>query len=296
MSKKLPVCLWQLGAELGEGPVWMAPEQALYFVDIKGQLIHRCKVDGTDAKSWPSPKAIGFLQPLADGDFVAGLQDGLYRFNPNSGSFNLIHSVEPLTPGNRLNDAYVDPQGRLWFGTMDNDETNPSGSLYRFDASKKLTAIDTGYVITNGPALSPDGKTFYHTDTLSQTVYAFDCSAQGQLSRKRVLLTTRNGYPDGTTVDSAGHLWIALFGGHRIERYSDKGILIESIYFPCGNVTKIAFGGADLCTAFVTTACKGLTSQQRAQRPFAGGLFTFQVDTPGLPQHTISEGFSSWLV
>jgi D-xylonolactonase len=285
-------CIWPLGAQLAEGPVWSAAEQCLYFVDIKGHKIHRCKADGSDQRSWDAPQAIGFLQPLANGDFVVGLKDGLYRFSPDTGAFAQMLMVETDLPGNRLNDANVDARGQLWFGTMDDAEEAASGCLYRVNSNADLLAMDPGYVITNGPATSPDGRTFYHTDTLNQSIYAFDLSEQGALSGKRLFIKISNGYPDGTAVDSAGHLWVALFAGGRIERYNDQGVLVETIPMPCANVTKLAFGGADLRTAFVTTAWKGLSKQERECQPLAGGIFTFRVDTPGLPQHAITEGFS----
>ena len=287
-----PDCLWPLAAELGEGPIWVEAEQALYFVDIKGHAIHRCKVYGTDRQSWPVTQPIGFLQPLVDGDFIAGLKDGLYRFDPSDGSLWKCSAVEPHLPGNRLNDAYVDRQGHLWFGSMDDAETVPSGSLYRIDANGELQSKDIGYVITNGPAMSPDGRTFYHTDTLGCSIYAYDVSEQGDLSNKRCLLKIRDGYPDGSCVDAEGFLWVALFGGHRIERYNPSGRLVQTVRLPCANVTKVAFGGADLRQVFVTTAWKGLSPAERTQQPLAGGLFTFRVDTPGLPLHAITQGFS----
>jgi D-xylonolactonase len=293
MSKVKPECVWSLAAQLAEGPVWSAAEQSFYFVDIKGHRIHRCKADGSAQQSWPAPQAIGFLQALAGGDFVAGLQDGLYRFSPTTGAFAPMLSVEPELSGNRLNDAFVDSKGRLWFGTMDDAETAPSGRLYRVSADRHLLSMDPGYVITNGPAISPDGRTFYHTDTLNQAIYAFDLSEQGDLSNQRLFIKITDGYPDGTAVDSAGHLWVALFAGYRIERYAPDGQLVETIKMPCANVTKLAFGGPDLRTAFVTTAWKGLSQQEREQQPLAGGVFTFQVDTPGLPQYAITEGFST---
>jgi D-xylonolactonase len=287
-----PHSLWPIGAELGEGPLWQQSEQALYFVDIRGQRIYRCAADGSLRRWWPAPQPIGFLQPLADGTFVAGLRDGLYRFNPHDGSFELFGKVTPDLPGNRLNDAFTDPFGRLWFGSMDNQEELPTGNLYQVCGDAEPIVRDAGYVISNGPAMSPDGGVFYHTDTLACVIYAFDVAADGSLSNKRPLLRIADGFPDGTTVDAAGHLWIAIFGGGRIERYSPQGQRVDVIHFPCANVTKLAFGGPDLQTAFVTTAWKGLSAQQRRDQPLAGNLFAFRSATPGLPQQTISIGFS----
>jgi sugar lactone lactonase YvrE len=285
MSAPAPICVWPVGAELGEGPVWHAAQQAFYFVDIKGGALHRCDADGGHRRNWSTPRQPGFVLPCDDGNLLCGMQGGLYQFNPNAGSFTLLQPVEEDLPGNRINDGFADQRGRLWFGTMDDAEKNPTGSLYR-RAHGVLNKQDDNYVITNGPAMSPDGKTLYHTDTLLRTVYAFDVDAAGNLSGKRTFIVIDgSGYPDGMAVDAEGCLWIALFGGWRIERFLPSGKLIGVLPFPCANITKLAFGGADLQTVHVTTAWKGLSSAERLQQPLAGGLFSFRADTPGLAQH-----------
>jgi sugar lactone lactonase YvrE len=162
--------------------------------------------------------------------------------------------------------------------------------LYRLDGNGRLAALDSGYVITNGPAFSPDGKVFYHTDTLNRVVYAFDHLETGRLSGKRVFIRIEAGagYPDGTAVDAEGCLWIALWGGWGVRRYSPAGELLTKVRFDCANVTKIAFGGRDRCIAFATTAWKGLTEAERAAQPRAGDLFQFRTDVPGLPCRELS--------
>jgi sugar lactone lactonase YvrE len=168
---------------------------------------------------------------------------------------------------------------------MDDGEENPTGALYRLDESG-LSVMDPGYVITNGPAISPDAGTLYHTDTLQKRIYAFDLHADGSLSGKRVFATIEEGagYPDGPVVDSQGCLWTGLFGGWGVRRYSPQGQLLECVSFPVANVTKLAFGGPDLMTIYATTARKGLDSAALAAQPLAGGLFCFRAETPGQPQ------------
>jgi sugar lactone lactonase YvrE len=278
-----PGCIWNVGAKLAEGPVWHAADNAFYFVDIKGQRLHRVNEDGSGQQSWDAPGEIGFALPVECGGFVCGLPGQLMQFTPELG-FRPMMLLETAIPGNRLNDGGVDAEGRLWFGSMDNGEEAPTGSLYRLD-KRGLQQMDSGIVITNGPATSPDGKTFYHTDTLGKVVYAYDKAADGSLSNKRVFVhTAAPGYPDGSTVDAQGNVWIAMFGGHRIDCYAPDGTLSAAVHMPCPNITKIAFGGKDLRTAFATTAWKGLSDAERAQYPLAGGVFTFRVDVPGLPQ------------
>ena len=146
--------------------------------------------------------------------------------------------------------------------------------------------MDSGYVITNGPAFSPDGGILYHTDTLERRIYAFDLREDGSLANKRIFVTIEEGagYPDGPVVDSQGCLWTGLFGGWAARRYSPAGRLLESVAFPVANVTKLAFGGADLTTVYATTARKGLSAAALPAQPLAGGLFCFQTKIPGQSQ------------
>ncbi len=288
----VPVCVWALGAELAEGPLWQAAENAVYFVDIKGRRIHRLSVATGEQRTWQAPDQPGFLAPLADCTFVCGLPSGLHRFDPVSGEFSRLVDVEPQLPGNRLNDGFVDAQGRLWFGSMDDAEQAPSGMLYRVNEQGAAIAQDDDYVITNGPAMSPDGRTLYHNDTMRRVVYAFDVATDGTLSGKRIFAAiSGDGHPDGMAVDADGFVWIALFGGWRIERYSPAGELVDQVPLPVANVTKLAFGGDDLQTVYVSTAWKGLTAVERQHQPQAGGLFSFRAPVAGQAQARCTVGF-----
>lgn len=286
MNSTTPECVLKSACELGEGPVWREADQSVWFVDIKGLRVHRYEPATRAAWSWRAPAQPGFVAPVAGGGWVAGLKTGLHRFDPVSGRFDLIKVVEPPALGNRLNDGFVDAKGRLWFGSMDDSEKELTGALYRQDG-RGISRMDDGYCITNGPAMSPDGRTLYHTDTLKKTLYAFDVSETGDLSNKRVFAQIEDGagYPDGPAVDVEGCVWTGLFAGWGARRYSPAGKQIGFVKFPCANVTKIAFGGADRKTVYGTTAWKGLSPAEREAQPLAGALFAFSVDTPGLPQH-----------
>jgi sugar lactone lactonase YvrE len=283
LSAAPPTSIWPLAAELGEGPIWVAREAALYFVDIKGRRIHRLRPETGEHRSWDAPSPPGFIAPLDDGGFVCGLQGGLHRFDPRTGGFDLARPVEADQPENRINDGAVDVHGRLWFGTMHDPESAPTGGLYSLGADGALTLHDHGYVVTNGPATSPDGRTLYHTDTFERVVHAFDLDAEGRPSNRRVLMRIEGpGWPDGTTVDSEGCLWVALWGGWGVERWSAQGERLGRVALPCANVTKLAFGGADLRTAYVTTARKGLSPAELDEQPQAGDLFSFRCEVAGL--------------
>ncbi|MFN3387765.1 MAG: SMP-30/gluconolactonase/LRE family protein [Allosphingosinicella sp.] len=285
-----PRSVWGLAAELGEGPVWVARDRALWFVDIKGPRIHRYDPATGGRRSWKAPEPIGFLLPARSGGFVAGLRSGLHRFDPESGGFDPLALVEEDLPGNRLNDGVVDPAGRLWFGTMDNAEEAKSGAFYRFaDGAVSRAGIDR-ICITNGPAVSPDGRILYFVDTLAGTIRAADIAEDGTLGPPRAFVTidSRDGHPDGPTVDAEGCVWIGLYAGWQARRYSPQGELLASVRFPVANVTKLAFGGDDMRTVWATTARQFLTPAALEKQPEAGNLFAFRADVPGLASHLIA--------
>lgn len=290
-------CVWDLRATLGEGPIWLPTERCLWFVDIKKQLVHRFDPTTMQSKSFFAPTQAGFIVPIShSNEFIVGLKTGLHRFNPNAqtneDAFRLWKIVEPSQPNNRLNDGYVDAKGRLWFGSMDDGETESTGALYCMKDEATPMKVDAGYCITNGQCVSPDGHTLYHTDTVTRTIYAFDLDEFGALSNKRVFIRIdeKDGHPDGSIVDAEGCLWTGLWSGWKLIRTSPKGERITAIAMPCANVTKAAFGGDDLRTLYITTARKGLSAEQLTQQPQAGGLFSIRVDVPGLPQNAYRLG------
>ena len=279
-----PKSVWALGAELGEGPVWVERDRALWFVDIKKQQIHRYDPADGGKRSWDAPEQVGFIVPADTGGFVAGLQSGLHHFDEASGQFELIALVEPDLPTNRLNDGVVDPQGRLWFGTMDNGEKAKSGAFYCFAGGKVIrTAVDN-IAITNGPCVSPDGRLLYLVDTLKGTIESAEILGDGLLGERRPFarIDPKDGHPDGPTIDSEGCVWISLYAGWEARRYSPAGQFIEQVRFPVANITKIAFGGDDLRDAFATTARQMLSPDVIAKQPLIGDLFQFRVDVPGV--------------
>ena len=284
MAGTEPTDVWNVAAELGEGPAWVERDRALWFVDIKRQQIHRYDAADGGKRSWPAPEQVGFVFPAKRGGFVAGLQSGLHHFDEATGVFEQIVAVEPDLPANRLNDGVVDPQGRLWFGTMDNGERAKSGAFYCF-AGRELTRtpID-GIAITNGPAVSPDGLLLYVVDTLKGTIDRADIRDDGTLGQRRpfVRIDPRHGHPDGPTIDAEGCVWISLYAGWEARRYSPAGELLERVRFPVANITKLAFGGDDLRTAYATTARQWLSEEEIAKQPQIGDLFEFRVDVPGV--------------
>jgi D-xylonolactonase len=277
-----PRLVWPVAATLGEGPAWIGRESALWFVDIKGGKVHRYDPASDDRQSFDVGGMPSFIVPGEGGALLVGSVDGLYRLE--DGTLGEPVARIDMPAHNRTNDATVDPSGRLWIGTMDNEETAPTGAIHLFDAGD-LRAVGGACVITNGPAVSADGRTIYYVDTLGRTIYRCDISQETSLAKGEVFVTIaeKDGAPDGVTLDSEGCLWVGLWGGWQARRYAPDGTLLAVVAMPCANVTKVAFGGPDLRTGYVTTARKGLSEAELNGQPHAGGLFAFDAPAPGAP-------------
>jgi xylono-1,5-lactonase len=282
MSKAVSIV--PLGATLGEGPVWDVRRQCLWFVDIKQQKLHCFNPETRRLTSHDAPAQIGWALCADDGRLLCGLQDGLYWFDPDLGRFAFRCAPEPHLPGNRQNDATTDRQGRIWFGTMDNGEKDATGRFYMLDRQSPKPLGPDRIAITNGPAVSPDGRFLYFNDTLAKKMYRGELSAEGLLGKIDLFIAFRDGtgYPDGPTCDSAGNIWVGMYAGWGIRCFSPAGAEIDFVEFPVANITKMAFAGADMKQAYATTAAKGLTADERKGQPLAGDLFTFTVATPGV--------------
>ena len=278
-------CVADVQAVLGEGPVWVAREAALYWVDIKGRKIFRLGQDGQRGE-WQTPMRVGSLAPRADSGFIAGTDEGIAEIDLDAGRFEIVARPEQNFPHNRFNDGKVDRAGRFWAGTMDDLEKGATGTLYRLDPDLRCTIIDSGYRITNGPAFSPDGATMYHNDTARQVTYAFDIDDTGRALNRRVFMQfgAGDGYPDGMTVDAEGCLWIAFWGASCLRRFSTRGERLETIRLPVSQPTSCAFGGPDLDRLYVTSARIGLDEKTLEMQPMAGGLFMVDAGVRGIAE------------
>ncbi|MEO6092844.1 MAG: SMP-30/gluconolactonase/LRE family protein [Novosphingobium sp.] len=277
-----PQPVWQVGALLGEGPVWLPRERALRFVDIKGGRLHRYDPATGGGQTLEVGGNPSFLLPTQDGELLVGWRNELRLLDDDRLGEPLIRLDMP--DHNRTNDATVDPDGRIWFGTMDDNEAEPTGRVYCLDrGTLHQTAVSA--VVTNGPAISTDGSLLYHVDSGERTIWRFPLTDSPKLEGGEIFIRLQpdEGYTDGVVVDSEDCLWVALWDGWGVRRYAPDGTLLLHIPFPCARVTKVAFGGDDLRTAFVTTARTGLSEEQLAEQPLAGSLFALTAPAPGLP-------------
>jgi len=279
-------CIRPSAMALGEGPVWSVADQALHYVDIKQGHVHRLHSPsgshGThDVGGMPS-----FIVPTADSGHIVGSGSGLHHLH--DGTLSKAFVTIPQPDHNRTNDATVAPDGRLWFGTMDNNERQPTGRLWCLDRGT-LRSTEIGAIVTNGPAFSRDGQWLYHVDSVERTIWRHEMRANGMPGpgERFVQLHPDEGHPDGIVIDAQDCLWVALWDGWGIRRYAPDGALLQHVALPCARVTKLAFGGHDLATAYVTTARTGLTPAELAEQPLAGGLFAFDPPCPGQASHLV---------
>jgi sugar lactone lactonase YvrE len=275
-------------ALLGESPRWHAPEARLYWVDIDAHRIHRTDPATGATETMQLDQPVGCVAPRVGGGLVMGLKDGCalidaWGEDPRAFGPAVLAGIAEQ----RFNDGCVDAAGRFWVGSVTRDRSNPGAMLFRLDPDGALTPMLGGLLTSNGAAFSPDGRTFYHADTPTHALHAYAVDpATGALGDGRLFhqFEQGKGRPDGGTVDAEGCYWSALWDGWRVVRLSPAGEILQTVEMPVQRPSMIALGGADLCTAFVTSAGKDLSDDARAAQPHAGGLFTFRVDVPGIIQ------------
>jgi sugar lactone lactonase YvrE len=266
--------------QLGEGPLWSVRDNALYWVDILGKRLHRLSLSDGAIESWTMPEMLGWIIERAGGSgFIAGLRSGFAELDLDPFSIRLIGSPEPERPGNRLNDAKADSAGRIYAGSMPIGADQPSGALYRLDPDRRITRLDDGYIVSNGPAFSRNGRAMYHTDSVRRHIYSFPVRDDGSLGSRTTFLQFEAdwGSPDGMTVDAEDCLWVAHWGGARISRFTPDGKLERSISLPASQISSCTFAGPNLDRMFVTSA-----AIEREHEPLAGALFEVDPGVKGL--------------
>ena len=277
MTANIEVLL-DIKTTLGEGPVWDAESQRLHWVDSSDGRIFRSTAQGQELRAWDVGEPIGSIAVGADNTyFLAALQSGLYRIDMESGAKELLVDPEPAEPQNRLNDGKVDRQGRFVFGSMDTHEEAPSGKLYSYEASGRISVLDTGIICSNGPCFSPDGSILYFSDTWTGEIWSYDYDSEsGEVSSRQTFTkvdTSGGGAADGATVDSEGYVWQALVYSGNIVRYSPDGTVDRILEMPVLKATSLAFGGPDLDILYVTSMAKPPLPRFPEDGQLRGSLF-----------------------
>jgi sugar lactone lactonase YvrE len=277
-------------AELAESPWWDTERAELLWVDIpKGEIHHFDPASGTDRSITVGQPVGTVVSRRSGGGVVCAVRDGIGYADLETGAFELVAPVEADRPSNRMNDGACDADGRLWVGTMNADLIPGAGSLYRVSADLTAERVISPVSISNGLDWSPDGRTFYYIDSLTRQIDAYDYEpGAGTLSNRRTLVKTPDivATPDGMAVDAEGSLWVAMWDGGSVLRYSPAGELLTVVDLPVTRVTSVAFGGARLDQLFITSASTGLTPEQLTHdEPLAGAIFAFDPHVTGLAPH-----------
>ena len=286
---------------LGEGVRWDARRGELLVVDILAGRVYRERIDHQGdlvrVRSYDVPGTVGAIAPVEnDEGWLLAAGRGFLRLSVG-GSLRSLAEVAPA--GSRMNDAACDPQGRFWAGALADDQRAGGGVLYRLEPNGRTELMLDGLTIPNGLAWSPDGASMYLVDSGPRVIYAFAFDAEhGTISDRRVLAVVDEGTgtPDGMTVDGAGDLWVAIYGGGRIQRYSPAGGLREELLVPALQSTSCAFAGPGLSRLYVTTATEGWSVEQRAAEPTAGLMYRLDTDASGRPAAPFRPDPAWWAV
>ena len=292
-GKSQVTTLLDIHAQLGEGAIWNPRTQTLWWIDIVGMKLNIFDPSTQKNTVFELPKQIGTVVPTNDGNALIALEDGIYKYMFESQKLVKVASPEPTKTTNRFNDGKCDPAGRFWVGSMSMKNSKQSGALYCIDGDFSSTLKIDSVTTSNGIVWSIDKTRMYYIDTPTKRVmeYAYN-TATGEISSPRVAIEIPDtmGYPDGSTIDAEGMLWVALWKGHKVSRWNPvTGELLQVIDIPALNVTSCAFGGKNLDTLFITTASIGMKEIEKEMYPQAGNLFQVVPGVKGIPANFFIE-------
>lgn len=268
--------------ELGEGPIWA--EDRLFWFDILGQKLHARDTAGA-TRSWSFGERVSAAGKLKEGGLLIASETGLWRFDADSGEWQLVAAMEADNPGTRSNDGRADRQGGFWIGTMGKKAEKGAGAIYRLYRGE-LRLVRPGVTIPNAICFAPDGSRGYFSDGDSKRIYTWALDAHGWPHGEPEPFFDfdgRGGVPDGTVVDSAGALWCANWGGGRVLRILPDGTPDAEITVPVRQPSCPAFGG-DLDRLYITSAREGLDAAALADQPLAGAVFEAPISVPGVAE------------
>lgn len=277
---------------LGEGLIWSIDDQSLWWINCEQPAeILRWSPDAGTTRRWPLPKRIGGFVHKAGGGLLVALSDGIYDFDPETNALAL-HAASPLPDHIKLHECHCDRQGRFWVGAYDHhypaDRDAAGGSFFRLDGDLLIPMID-GIAVANGLAFSPDGSILYAASSPARTVWAFDLDpSSGAISNRRVFVELEAGFGhiDGATVDADGGYWMTCVGASALRRYTPDGALDREITLPFPNPTKVAFGGRDLATLFITST-RMMINAAAPHAEANGAVFAFEPGEHGVPDSVL---------
>jgi len=278
-------------AQLGEGPLWSARHNCLYWLDLRANEIHRFFPDTGRDETTKMPQSVSSLVETTDGGTLGGMDDGLAFIDPVTGEFDIIDNPLP-SKDVRFNDGACDRRGRFWTGSMRRDQPyDPVCCLYMLETDLSVCEMDRGICLSNGIGFSPDDKVMYLSDSVQKTIFAYDFDLDaGSIVNRRAFfeVSEKGGYPDGLTVDSEGCIWLCHWDGWCITRIAPSGKEIARVEMPVPRPTSCHFGGSDLSTLFITSAISNLDAETHKKSPLSGDLFAVLPAVSGLPESTFA--------
>jgi sugar lactone lactonase YvrE len=273
-------CVAASADRLGEGPVWSSLEGRVYWFDIKGKRLSWYVPDSGATGSLDLHLRASAAAPRALGGLLMATERGLAVCIPEAGTLEIVQPID-LPLGYRTNDGKIDLYGNFWWSSMDDDGGARPGSVFRTTPGMLTEIMLSGIHIPNTLSMSHDGLRMFIADSLRQCIFTH---ALDEISNPTVFAHTEgtSATPDGSAVDAEGYLWNAQWGGWRVVRYGPDGRVDRIVELPVEQPTSCAFGGPDLTTLYITSAWDGLSADQRAAQPLAGGLFALDTGVKGL--------------
>ena len=273
---------------LGESPVWDDRIGRLYWVDGVRRLIRYLDYAQGTFGEVQMPSMVGCVGLTDDvGRVITGLRDGIYLADVATGAVETLYRPDPMDDRVRFNDGKVDRRGRFVCGTM-GVQAEPVAELVRVSAGGVTERLASGIRISNSICFSPDGETFYFSDSLDRQIRAYHYSAGDEpLTEPRALVDTRDyrSGPDGATVDSEGCVWVALVQVGKIGRFAPDGRLDRMVEAPVDMPSCVTFGGPDLTTLYMTSIKDSGSGRAISRHPNGGHLFALEgLGVTGLPE------------
>ncbi|MEU6644083.1 SMP-30/gluconolactonase/LRE family protein [Saccharomonospora sp. NPDC046836] len=268
-------------SQLGEGPHWDGDR--LLYVDIQRGEVHRLDVHTGEQDTVTLQGPVGFAVPSREGRLIVGRQSTVEEIDWSGRTVRVLATVEKGLSETRINDGKCDPRGRVFYGTI-SAERRPVGGFYRTSASGSTVRVLDGVTVSNGLGWDDRRHRLYYVDSWTWRVDVLDYDEDtGETTNRRpfVSIDRADGLPDGLTVDAEGGVWVCLFSGGAVHRYSPEGNLTEVLSLPVSLPTSVAFGGTGLRTLFVTSARHRLSAAEAAEQPLAGGVLMAEVGVAG---------------